>query len=104
MLYWMAIWIVLCLIYYNGVKFYSKRSKIFTISYILHARSNRGIYIYGAPGAIRTRSPRLRRAMLYPVEPRVHYARIIITEPHKIKYFIAFFGMFSYICLVKEES
>lgn len=48
------------------------------------ARSNRGLhitkikpsqydgYIFGAPGAIRTRSPRLRRAMLYPVEPRVH--------------------------------
>ena len=29
-----------------------------------------GLY-FGAPGAIRTRNPRLRRAMLYPVKPRV---------------------------------
>ncbi len=35
--------------------------------------------IHGAPGAIRTRNPRLRRAMLYPVEPRVHIA-VIITD------------------------
>ena len=32
----------------------------------------KGGLICGAPGAIRTRNPRLRRAMLYPVEPRVH--------------------------------
>ena len=32
----------------------------------------KGGLIRGAPGAIRTRNPRLRRAMLYPVEPRVH--------------------------------
>ena len=35
-----------------------------------------GLY-FGAPGAIRTRSPRLRRAMLYPVEPRVQVTLII---------------------------
>ncbi len=27
---------------------------------------------YGAPGAIRTRDPRLRRPILYPTELRVH--------------------------------
>ena len=30
--------------------------------------------ISGAPDAIRTRNPRLRRAMLYPVKPRVQHA------------------------------
>lgn len=43
---------------------------------------------FGAPGAIRTRSPRLRRAMLYPVEPRVQGLHIIIICIKKAIYFI----------------
>ena len=33
--------------------------------------SGRSVVKPGAPGAIRTRNPRLRRAMLYPIKPRV---------------------------------
>ena len=47
----------------------------------------RGAY-FGAPGAIRTRSPRLRRAMLYPVEPRVQGLHIIIICIKNAIYFI----------------
>ena len=53
------------------------------------ARFERAVPAFG-PGAIRTRSPRLRRAMLYPVEPRVLTGTYYKYAPYKMQFILSF--------------
>ena len=68
-------------------KKYMQKNKIKSWDTTQKIPTDVGLY-FGAPGAIRTRSPRLRRAMLYPVEPRVQGLHIIIICIKNAIYFI----------------